>query len=357
MTTDPCRGALLAGTDSASTLSAVYVSEFDYELPRSAIAQEPMEPRDAARLLCLPGTEDRVFSDLPDLLDADDLLVVNRTRVRAARLQGTKRATGGKIEVLLLDRLDARVWTALVRPARRLRPGAELDLNGISGVVISGPDEGICRVDLQAPEGDVEELLPSVGQVPLPPYFEGELADPERYQTIFAKQVGSAAAPTAALHFTPALRERLLASGVGFAEVELQVGLDTFRPMAVATLDEHVIHAEHIIVPDEAAHRIARTRERGGRVIAVGTTVVRTLESAARGKGKVEPFVGTTDLFITPGYRAQAIDAFITNFHAPRTTLIALVAALAGPSWRKAYEHALESGYRFLSFGDAMFIL
>ena len=329
---------------------------FDYELPEAAIAQEPIEPRDRARLLRCRGREDRLFRDLPVILRAGDLLVVNRTRVRAARLRGKKQETGGAVELLLLRRVDDRRWEALVRPARRIRTGTVIDCSGLRAEVLTDPERGEAVVALDAAGSDVEEVIARVGMVPLPPYFHGELADPERYQTVFASRVGSAAAPTAALHFTRELVERLQEAGVGFAEVELQVGLDTFRPIGTGNISDHRMHSESWEVPEETAVAIGAARRRGNRVVAVGTTVIRTLESAATGGGLVRAGSGTTELFITPGYQLQVVDAVLTNFHAPKTTLIVMIAAMLGDHWRDLYEHALRAGYRFLSFGDAMLI-
>ena len=336
--------------------AAVDTSLFDYNLPDEAIAQTPIEPRDAARLLRCDPIEDRVFADLPELLRAGDLLVVNRTRVRAARLHGRKSGTGGAVEVLLLRRVDRERWQALLRPARRIRRGTEIDFGLLSGQVLTDPDRGQVTIALDAGDGDVEDAIGTAGEVPLPPYIHEELADPERYQTVFAKTVGSAAAPTAALHFTPDLLARIAAAGVEIAEVELQVGLDTFRPISTDSVADHAMHTESWEVPEAAAEAIAATRQRSGRVVAVGTTVVRTLESAAAGGGLVSPGSGDTDLFISPGYEMKVVDSVITNFHAPRTTLIVMIAALLGDRWRLLYEHALAGGYRFLSFGDSMFI-
>jgi S-adenosylmethionine:tRNA ribosyltransferase-isomerase len=332
------------------------ISDFDYDLPEHAIAQSAQEPRDAARLLRVRGREDLVFSDLRKILEPGDLLVVNRTRVRAARLRGHKTDSGGAVEALLLRRIDRERWEAMVRPARRLRAGTRLTFGVVAAVVESDPVGGVVVLELTASGSDVEELLPLVGEVPLPPYFHGSLATPDRYQTVFAKTVGSAAAPTAALHFTPSLCADLEAGGVEFAEIDLEVGLDTFRPMQGETLADHVIHRERFEIPETAASQVRSTRRRGGRVIAVGTTSVRTLETMASGDGVVGAGSGESDLFIAPGYRARVVDAVITNFHAPRTTLIALVAGLIGPEWRDVYEAALQRGYRFLSFGDAMVI-
>lgn len=330
-------------------------SSLDYHLPPERIAQAAIEPRDASRLLMVDGLRDIPFRELPSLLERGDLLVVNRTRVRAARLIGRKKESGGAVEVLLLRRRGDE-WEALIKPARRIRAGAELTFGELVGVVTTDPVDGVVEVGLSVKGGgDVDDLLTQVGSVPLPPYFHGVLADPERYQTVFAKTVGSAAAPTAALHFTPRLLADLATAGVSVAEVELEVGLDTFRPIAVDRLENHVMHSEKYVVPEAAADQILATERRDGRVVAVGTTVVRTLETAAR-HGAVEAGSGSSDLFIAPGYRFRAIDALITNFHAPRTSLIALVAAAIGPSWRTVYEHAVRNELRFLSFGDAMFI-
>lgn len=330
------------------------VADFDYELPETAIAQEAIEPRDAARLLVASTLEDLRFSDLPRLLHGGDLLVVNRTRVRAARLRGVRADTGGVVEVLLTKRIDDGRWEALFKPARRLRTGIRLEFGPITGVVLADPVGGVAPLALDAP-GDVDDLLPGIGAVPLPPYFRGALDDDERYQTIFAKEVGSAAAPTAALHFTPRLVEQIGDTGASFAEVELEVGLDTFRPMSAERVEDHRMHQERFVVPDATVRAVEAARREGGRVVAVGTTVVRALETAGS-TGTLRPRRGESDLFITPGYVPRVIDAVITNFHAPRTTLIAMVAALLGPRWRTVYDHALASGYRFLSFGDAMFI-
>ena len=331
------------------------VDDFDYELPVELVAQEAIEPRHDARLLVTATMEDRTVADLPALLRPGDLLVVNRTRVRAARLIGTRVDTGGSVEALLLRRVDPERWEVMLRPSRRFRPGVALRFDRITGEVLSMPDEGVAVVRLTAGDADVDDLLPEVGSLPLPPYFHGELADPERYQTVFAKDIGSAAAPTAGLHFTRPLLDRLAAAGIGLAEVDLDVGLDTFRPMTVDVVAEHRIHRERYEVPDETAVSVADTRRSGGRVVAVGTTVVRTLETAGA-SGRVSPGEGWSELFIVPGHRFTIVDAMLTNFHAPRTTLVALVAAAVGPAWRDVYRTAVERRYRFLSFGDAMLI-
>jgi S-adenosylmethionine:tRNA ribosyltransferase-isomerase len=334
----------------------VETREFDYFLPGSAIAQQPREPRDAARLLRSDNLEDRTFSDLPVLLHPNDLLVVNRTRVRAARLRGRKVTTGGAVELLLTRQRDEERWEALIRPARRIRAGTRLDLGPIAGEVLTDPIKGEVVVALYAEGADVEQIIEDIGEVPLPPYIHEELADPERYQTVFAQATGSAAAPTAALHFTRRLRDEIVERGVRIAAVELQVGLDTFRPIATEHVADHAMHRERWAVPRATEQAVAETQRRAGRVIAVGTTVVRTLESAATPGGRVAAGAGDTDLFIAPGYRLKVVDAVLTNFHAPRTTLIVMIAALLGRRWREVYEYALDHGYRFLSFGDAMFI-
>lgn len=327
------------------------ISDFDYVLPEEAIAQTPTEPRDASRLLVATTLTDHRFSDLPSLLDPGDLLVVNDTRVRAARLHGHKQGTGGAVELLLLERRGER-WTAMVRPARRLRAGSVVEAGPIRAQLESDPKDGIVTVTLDAP-GDIEAAVASAGRVPLPPYITTELADPERYQTVYASVPGSAAAPTAGLHFTPGLLERLSTAGIDCASVELRVGLATFRPISTDDVSEHQMHEEWIEVPQATVDAIGATKGRGGKVVAVGTTVVRALETAAL-SGRLEATSGPTDLFITPGFRFRVVDRLITNFHMPRSSLVVMVAAFMGPRWRRTYEIALEREYRFLSFGDAM---
>ncbi len=327
--------------------------DFTYELPEAAIAQAPVEPRDAARLLVATGLADHRFRELPALLDPGDLVVVNRTRVRAGRLRGRKPDTGGAVEVLLLDVDATGAWEALVRPARRLRAGAVVEFPGASATLEDDPDHGVTRLRFDLDPGALDDLLASAGEVPLPPYFHCALADPERYQTMFAKSLGSAAAPTAGLHFTPQVVAGLGERGVALTEVELRVGVDTFRPIASSTLDEHQMHSERYTVPAAAAEEIAAARRRGGRIVAVGTTVTRALEAAALPDGTVAARSGATDLFIRPGYRFRVVDRLVTNFHVPGSTLVVLVAAFMGPGWRRLYETALARRYRFLSFGDA----
>ncbi|HSG78916.1 MAG TPA: tRNA preQ1(34) S-adenosylmethionine ribosyltransferase-isomerase QueA [Acidimicrobiia bacterium] len=314
------------------------------------MAQRPIEPRDASRLLDTRTLADHRFRDLPGLLEPGDLLVVNRTRVRRARLSGVKAGTGGAVEALLLAPLGDGRWEALVRPSRRLRPGVMLRFGDHEAEIVEGPLEGRALLRFADP---IEDALEHIGSIPLPPYIHEELDDPERYQTVYAERAGSAAAPTAGLHFTPELLQEITGRGIGIARVELGVGLDTFRPIATDRIGDHRMHTEEIHVGEDCVDAVAETRRRGGRVVAVGTTVVRSLEAASAG-GDLRPTTGPTDLFITPGYRFRTVDLLVTNFHAPGTTLLVLLAAFMGDRWRVAYEAALERGYRFLSFGDAM---
>lgn len=325
-------------------------SDFSYELPASAIAQRPLEPRDASRLLDVDDLSDHAFSDLPSLLSPGDVVVVNRSRVRTARLLGTKVAGGGRVEALLLGPINGDLWRAIVRPTRRLRPGSALDFGAIKGTITSISPQGPVEISLEA-EGDLEEAIAAAGTVPLPPYIHEQPADPERYQTIFARTVGSAAAPTAGLHFTARLVDALRARSVSVVEIELKIGLDTFRPITAAHIEDHQIHSESLTIPTEAADAI---NDRKGALVAVGTTVVRSLESRAEPDGQVVAGSVDTRLYITPGYRFLVVDRLITNFHLPETSLIVLVAAFMGDRWRLAYETALGRGYRFASFGDAM---
>jgi S-adenosylmethionine:tRNA ribosyltransferase-isomerase len=330
------------------------LSDFDYELPPERIAQTPIEPRDAARLLVDRGDaapEHRRVCDLPELLTAGDLLVLNETKVIPARL-GLHRATGGAAEVLMLEPLDGerRTWEALVRPARRLKPGETLFAPDGQPVVEIGARTAAGDTFTVALVGSVDslELLAAHGEMPLPPYITERLADPDRYQTIYAREPGSAAAPTAGLHFTEELFERLGEIGVETAKVELVVGLDTFRPIATDDPLEHRMHTERYRVPEST---LARCRE-ARRVVAVGTTTVRALESAAA-RGKLE---GRTDIFIHRGFEWQVVDLLMTNFHLPRTTLLMMIDAFVGERWRRLYADALAHDYRFLSFGDAMLL-
>jgi len=330
----------------------VLTADFDYELPESAIAQSPIEPRDSSRLLVTADMSDHVFSELAELLGPDDIVVVNDTRVRSARLHLTKTETGGAVELLLLERLESGNWEALVRPARRLRRGTRLSGEHLEARLESDPADGIAVVSVEADDA-AEEVIEEAGEVPLPPYITVPLPDPSRYQTVYARTTGSAAAPTAGLHFTPALLERLEEKTAGIARVELRVGLGTFRPISTDRIEDHEMHREWASVPEETVAAVVDARGRGGRVVAIGTTVVRALETAAL-SGSLEPWTGHTDLFITPGFEFRVVDRLVTNFHLPRSSLLVMIAAFMGPKWRDAYSVALERGYRFLSFGDAM---
>jgi S-adenosylmethionine:tRNA ribosyltransferase-isomerase len=340
----------------------VKTTDFDYLLPEECIAQQPIEPRDAARLLVMhrrPETlQHAIFHDLDRLLSPGDLLVLNETRVIPARLFARKIPTGGKVEILLLRRYDDLRWEVLVG-GKGLGEGKRVQVEDGPQAEIVARLEGSRRmVHFSEP---VEAWLPRSGHTPLPPYIHTPLENPERYQTVYARQPGSAAAPTAGLHFTTELIERLTRMGVGFASVTLHVGLDTFAPVTEATPTEHVIHTEWCQVTPQAAQQIRSARASGGRVIAVGTTSVRTLESAARAAlpgETIGPFEGPTDLYILPGYTFGVVDGMITNFHLPKSTLIMLVSAFAGRERIfEAYRVAIREGYRFYSFGDAMLIL
>ncbi|MDH3538934.1 MAG: tRNA preQ1(34) S-adenosylmethionine ribosyltransferase-isomerase QueA [Acidimicrobiia bacterium] len=330
------------------------IEDFDFDLPADTIAQVPAEPRDASGLLVTGDPViDTTFGKLPDYLRAGDLLVVNTTRVRAARLTGA-RPTGGAVELLLL-RDHGGEWEALARPARKLQVGMILDLGELSAEVVAISREGEVRVRLITTGSEaIEETIARVGTVPYPPYVSTGPADPERYQTVYATATGSAAAPTAGLHFTPELLADLADRGIRRAEVLLDIGLDTFRPITASMIEDHEMHRERYRVPASTVAAVEETRARGGRVVAVGTTTVRALESAAV-TGKLVADEGSTELFITPGYQPRVVDALLTNFHMPRSSLMVMIAALL-PGWRRVYEHALKGGYRFLSFGDAMLI-
>lgn len=340
-------------------------SDLDYDYPESLIAQTPIEPRDAARLLIVDRAHDQLahrrFYELGEYLRAGDLLVFNETRVLPARLFATKQVGGGRVEVLLLKKRDEQTWEVLVggsgvRSGVRLQivPRDESLSIDINAQVIEELDRSARVLRFDRP---IDDQLHVLGHTPLPPYIHTTLNDPERYQTVYARLPGSAAAPTAGLHFTQPLLESLRVQGVEMAFVELRVGLDTFSPIHDDEVEAHRIHTEYCRVSDETVQAVARAKNRGGRVIAVGTTTVRTLESAAR-DGRVEAYDGSTDLFITPGFEFRAIDGMITNFHLPRTTLLALVAAFAGRERiLKAYRVAVEQRYRLFSFGDAMLIM
>ncbi len=335
-------------------------SDFDYDLPESFIAQTPVEPRDSSRLLVLHRDtgqiEHRVFREIGAYLRPNDVLVLNQTRVIPARIYARKQ-TGGRVELLLLRRRDELSWEALVG-GKGLSVGKSLQVeNGPRAHIaeVLNGSERLVRFELP-----IEPFFPRVGNVPLPPYIHEKLMNPERYQTVYAREPGSAAAPTAGLHFTPRLLDELARQGVALAYVTLHVGLDTFAPVTEENPEEHKIHTEWCELPAETADLINRARENGGRIIAVGTTSVRTLESAARAarSDRIGPYSGPTDLFILPGFRFRLVDAMITNFHLPKSTLVMLVSAFATrEAILAAYELAKREGYRFYSFGDAMIIL
>ncbi|MDM7461488.1 MAG: tRNA preQ1(34) S-adenosylmethionine ribosyltransferase-isomerase QueA [bacterium] len=331
---------------------------FDYDLPDDLIAQEPVEPRDHSRLMVLHRAsqciEHRRFYELPEYLWAGDTLVLNDTRVSAWRLRGRK-PTGGAVEVFLLCPLADGRWHALVKPGRRLPDGTRVIVNAQLEVHLEGRLEGGLRLVRLISDEPPEQILPRVGQVPLPPYIHRQLTDPERYQTVYAQHHGSAAAPTAGLHFTPALLQRLQSQGVQIALITLHVSLDTFRPLKTEQVEQHPMHGEWYTIRPEAAATINRTE---GRIVAVGTTSIRALESAAIAKRRVQAGSAKTRLYITPGYEFQVVDAIITNFHLPRTTMLVLVSAFAGREFvLRAYREAVQERYRFLSFGDAMLIV
>jgi len=332
-------------------------SDFDYKLPAGFIAQTPVEPRDSSRLMVLNRTDGSIshqrFYELDQLLQEGDVLVFNDSRVMPARLIGRKADTGGKVELLLLRRLEPGLWETVVKPSRSLRVGVRVELDGLDGEVVER-GEGAVRIVRFSDE----QALERAGQVPLPPYIHRTLDNPERYQTVYSRVKGSAAAPTAGLHFTPGLLNRLESKGIQFAFVTLHIGLDTFSPIRVEDPSRHTIHKEYGELSAEVAQQLTLAREEGRRVIAVGTTSVRLLEQASLSGDGIEDFRGWTDLLILPGHRFNAVDAMITNFHLPRTTLLMLVAAFAGQSLiLRAYREAIDSGYRFYSFGDAMLIL
>ncbi|MBX3002524.1 MAG: tRNA preQ1(34) S-adenosylmethionine ribosyltransferase-isomerase QueA [Anaerolineales bacterium] len=335
-------------------------ADFDYELPEERIAQTPAEPRDSSRLLVLNrASGQRIhtqFAEIGQFLRPHDLLVANRSRVLPARLHGRKQPGGGEVEILLVEQLAPQRWKALVG-GKGLRPGRVIDLgHGLQAEVVEELERSARVIVFNQP---LDEALNSIGQMPLPPYIHTALQDRERYQTVYAQQVGSVAAPTAGLHFTPELLARLQAQGTGFAEVLLHVGLDTFAPVHEDDPQQHTIHTEWCRLPAATAAAVAAARQAGGRVLAVGTTSVRTLESAARaGAGRVAAYEGRTDLFILPGFEFKAVDAMITNFHLPRSSLLMLVSAFAGRELiLDVYQEAIQRGYRFYSFGDAMLIL
>ena len=336
------------------------LSDFMYDLPEERIAQTPVEPRDTSRLMVIHrndhSIDHRHFYDIIDYLNPGDVLVINETRVIPARLLGEK-PTGGACEILLLKQLAPKKWETLVRPGKKLKPGAQVIFGGgkLVATIVETTADGGRIVDFEC-EGSMEAALDELGEMPLPPYIHEKLENRDRYQTVYAKQEGSAAAPTAGLHFTPELMEKIRAKGIEIVPVLLHVGLGTFRPVKVDNIEEHEMHSEYFEVTEEAAMRINAARERGSRVIAVGTTSVRTLESAAE-NGRLLAKKGDTKIFIRPGYKWQMVDALITNFHLPGSTLLMLVSALYDREHMlEAYNTAVKDEYRFFSFGDAMFI-
>lgn len=337
--------------------------DFSFELPQELIAQDPLKDRSSSRLLVLDKetgeVSHHVFRDIIDYLNPGDCLVINDTKVIPARLIGSKVGTDAKIEILLLKRKSDQVWETLVKPGKKAKPGAKISFGEglLVGEVIDVVEEGNRLVKFSY-EGIFEEILDQLGQMPLPPYITHQLEDKNRYQTVYAKNSGSAAAPTAGLHFTPELLEQIKEKGVDVASVTLHVGLGTFRPVKAENILDHHMHSEFYRIEEEEAAKINRAKEKGGRIICVGTTSCRTVESAADENGRVKAGSGWTDIFIYPGYRFKILDCLITNFHLPESTLIMLVSALAGKEHvMAAYEEAVKERYRFFSFGDAMIIL
>ena len=338
------------------------VSEFNYELPEELIAQVPIKNRDESRLMVLDKNEktieDKVFKDILDYLQPGDCLVRNNTKVIPARLYGIKEETNVNVEFLLLKRIEGDTWEVMVHPGRRLKPGTKVVFgNGIlKAEILEILDGGNRKVRFEY-EGIFNEILDQIGLMPLPPYIHESLKQKDRYQTVYAKHDGSAAAPTAGLHFTDELLEKIKEKGVEIANVTLHVGIGTFRPVKVENIEEHDMHSEHYYIKQEDVEKINKTKANGGRIIAVGTTSCRVLESVADENGRLKEIEGDTKIFIYPGYKFKCIDALITNFHLPESTLIMLVSALAGKEYTmQAYKHAVEEKYRFFSFGDAMFI-
>ena len=338
------------------------VKDFYFDLPQEQIAQDPLEDRSSSRLLVLDREtgerEHKIFKDIVDYLKPGDCLVLNNTKVIPARLYGEKEGTQAKIEILLLKRKENDVWETLVKPGKKAKPGTKISFGGglLKGEVIDVVEEGNRLIKFTY-DGIFEEILDQLGQMPLPPYITHQLKDKNRYQTVYAKYDGSAAAPTAGLHFTPQLLEQIKEMGIDIAEVTLHVGLGTFRPVKVENVLDHHMHSEFYMVSQEAADKINRAKENGHRVICVGTTSCRTIESAADENGRLKESSGWTEIFIYPGYEFKVLDCLITNFHLPESTLLMLVSALAGREHvLEAYEEAVKMGYRFFSFGDAMFI-
>ena len=338
------------------------VKDFDYDLPEELIAQDPLEDRSSSRLMVLDkktgDIKHKIFRDVVDYLQPGDCLVLNNTKVIPARLFGVKEGTEAKIEILLLKRKENDIWETLVKPGKKCKPGVKISFGEelLTGEVLEVVEDGNRLIQFHY-DGIFEEILDQLGQMPLPPYITHQLKDKNRYQTVYAKYDGSAAAPTAGLHFTPELLQQIRDMGIDIAEVTLHVGLGTFRPVKVDTIEEHHMHSEFYRIEQSEADKINRAKANGHRVIAVGTTSTRTLESAAEEDGTLREKSGWTDIFIYPGYKFKVIDALITNFHLPQSTLVMLVSALAGREHiLAAYKKAVEEKYRFFSFGDAMLI-
>ena len=339
------------------------VKAFDYDLPEELIAQDPLEDRSSSRLMVLDkktgDIEHKIFRDVVDYLQPGDCLVLNNTKVIPARLFGVKEGTEAKIEILLLKRKENDIWETLVKPGKKCKPGVKISFGEglLTGEVLDVVEDGNRLIQFHY-DGIFEEILDQLGQMPLPPYITHQLKDKNRYQTVYAKYDGSAAAPTAGLHFTPELLQQIRDMGIDIAEVTLHVGLGTFRPVKVDTIEEHHMHSEFYRIEQSEADKINRAKANGHRVIAVGTTSTRTLESAAEEDGTLREKSGWTDIFIYPGYHFKMIDALITNFHLPESTLVMLVSALAGKeNIMHAYETAVQEKYRFFSFGDAMILI
>ena len=337
-------------------------SDFYFDLPQELIAQDPLEDRSSSRLMVLDRKtgeiEHHIFKEVIDYLNPGDCLVVNNTKVIPARLFGSKEGTEAKIEILLLKRKENDVWETLVKPGKKAKPGTRISFGDglLTGEVIDVVEEGNRLIKFTY-DGIYEEILDQLGQMPLPPYITHQLKDKNRYQTVYAKHDGSAAAPTAGLHFTPELLEAIKAKGVNIAHVTLHVGLGTFRPVKVEDVTNHHMHSEFYIVEEDQAKLINETKQRGGKIVSVGTTSCRTLESATDDQGVLHAGSGWTDIFIYPGYQFKMIDRLITNFHLPESTLLMLVSALAGKdNIMAAYEEAVKERYRFFSFGDAMIL-
>lgn len=338
------------------------VSDFNYNLPKELIAQVPIKNRDQSRLMVLDRAnktiEHKIFKDIIDYLQPGDCLVRNNTKVIPARLYGVKEETGANVEFLLLKRVDGDIWEVMVKPGKKLMPGVRVEFgNGLlKAEILEKLEDGNRKVKFEY-NGIFNEILNEIGLMPLPPYIHEKLKEKDRYQTVYAKYEGSAAAPTAGLHFTDELFEKLKEKGVEVANVTLHVGIGTFRPVKVENIEEHDMHSEHFYIKAEDAEKINKAKREGHRVIAVGTTSCRVLESIADENGYVKEVEGDTNIFIYPGYKFKCLDALITNFHLPESTLIMLVSALAGKDFiMKAYEEAVKEQYKFFSFGDAMFI-